>query len=106
MPYNLQAGWLAHEADEWSIRSGNIYAPHYYPNNRKEDLQKVDFSSPMRRKPQALFRALTYIDVDVSHNLRFQLDAIWDESKVGARFFTWEEESKFFCLRGCYIAVI
>ena len=60
----------------------------------------------MSRKPQALFRALTFIDVTIAHYLRFQFDATWDANGVEANFLTWEDESQFYRLQGCYVAVL
>lgn len=105
--YNIQASWLAHEPDDWSIRSGTLESPYFdYSKRAKEFSTKVALSSPMCKRPEYLFHALTFIDVDKSHNLRFQFDASCSESEATAKFLTWEEESRFHCLKGCYIALL
>ena len=104
--YNINASWLAHEIDEPTIRSGNF-------GNTPGPAQTMDykhwhtFTSPMRRRPRKMFFALSSIDVQPHHNIRLHCEAEkWDENGVEGRFFTWLEESKFYALRGSYVAIM
>jgi hypothetical protein len=97
--------WLAHEADDWTIRSG-IIDGGFFPNAVKSCVTDIQYSSPLRRRPEHLFHALTHIDVGTGRcNTRLQYDADWTANGVKANFCTWMDESKFYRMMGCYIAV-
>jgi hypothetical protein len=103
--WNAAATWLAHEADDWSIRSG-IFSNPNHQKVVKEMKERVPFSSPMRRRPQHMFCAFSYLDLYPNHNIRLQFDADWNEKGVDCRIWTWVDESKFYEARGVYVAVL
>lgn len=53
-----------------------------------------------------MFCAFSHIDANPHRNVRLALEASWDETKVEGVFSTWEDESKFVLLTGCYIAIL
>ncbi|EPE32267.1 Agglutinin HPA-like protein [Glarea lozoyensis ATCC 20868] len=105
--YNIRATWLAHEQDQYDIRSGTFETPHHGLIHTREDKLRVGYTSPMRKKPSKMFAAFTYIDVETKTNIRLETRIEgWNERSAEGWFSTWERESRFFCLRGCYIAVL
>jgi hypothetical protein len=104
--YNVGASWIAHEADDWSIRSGFFDNP-YRPNWAAEERSWLSFSSPMRRRPQHMFCAFSYIDVNPHSNIRLGFETPnWNENSVECRMYTWMDESKFNQLKGYYVAIL
>jgi hypothetical protein len=105
--YNICATWLAHEPDQYDIRSGTFEIPHHFPEHAHEDKLRVGYTSPMRKKPSKMFAAFTCIDVENKKNIQLNM-AIedWNERAVEGRVSTWERENRYFCARGCYVAVL
>ncbi|KAH6981604.1 hypothetical protein BKA56DRAFT_731119 [Ilyonectria sp. MPI-CAGE-AT-0026] len=103
--YQIAASWIAHEPDDWTIRSGYFSNP-YDPNLTLVARCTNHYSSPMRRRPSKLFCALSHIDVGPQYNVRLSLTATWDETKVESVLSTWEEQSKFVVLAGSYVAIL
>lgn len=103
--FNFSATWLAHETDDWTIRSGKVDHPLEQGFTRYYKCVRT-FSSPMRRRPKHLFYAYSHLDLYTSRNVRVQLECTWDREKVEAEFSTWHDESKFFLVDGSYVAIL
>lgn len=104
--HNIMTGWLAHAADDWSIRSGVLSTPEPVAGGIKEATSTAAFSPEIRRRPRALFRAFYYIDVPAHENVSLLFDASWDEKEVKGKFSSWNGTSRFFCVKGSYVAVL
>ncbi|KAK3398528.1 hypothetical protein B0T20DRAFT_498418 [Sordaria brevicollis] len=102
--YGMGVSWLAHEPDDWTIRSG-LFDPPLDPNQR-ERFDTREYSSPLRRDPKHMFYALSHIDVHPNKNIRLAMEVRGDYRKADAKFFTWEDESKFYRLKGVYVAAL
>ncbi|KAF5620265.1 ATP synthase subunits region orf 7 [Fusarium sp. NRRL 52700] len=102
--YNLTASWIAHESDEWTIRSGSLDHPVHPPNMTREASGTSTYRTPMPKPPSHVFIAFTHIDVPVQSNIRLDLDANWTQEGITGVFTTWEEESRFYRCEGCYVA--
>ena len=102
----MEAQWLAHEPDDPSIQSGTFDNTNSYPNSTLACNPRVSYNTTMRKKPTDMFRAINYLDIDRSHNIRlkYQLPS-WNEEWVEGWFSTWEEESKWYGFRGVFVAV-
>lgn len=103
--YNLSATWLAHEADDWTIRSGMLEHPFEGKDTRIAQCSRV-FSPPMRRRPKHVFYAFSHIDVHANANIRVKVECQWDQNKIEGTLSTWEEESKFVLLNASYVAIL
>ncbi|KAF0331255.1 ATP synthase subunits region orf 7 [Colletotrichum asianum] len=102
--YNITASWVAHEPDEWSIRSGPLDIA--FDQRQTKDVKLTsDYTFPMKEKPAQLFYAFSHIDVEPDRNLQVDLYATCDEKRVYAEFNTWDNEQGFFQCKGCYIAL-
>ncbi|KAM7210467.1 ATP synthase subunits region orf 7 [Rhypophila decipiens] len=103
--HNLSATWLAHEADDWTIRSGLL--EHPFPGHLSSSQSSWrGFNPPFRRKPKHLFYAFSHIDVHAGANIRLKVECMWDENKVEGIMSTWNDESKFVVLSTSYIALL
>ncbi|KAF5975668.1 agglutinin HPA-like protein [Fusarium bulbicola] len=94
--YNLTVSWIAHESDEWTIRSGSLDHPVNPPSMTREASRTSPYRSPMPKPPSHVFLAFTYIDVPVHSNIRLDLDSSWTHEGITGVFTTWEEESRFY----------
>ncbi|KAH7161674.1 hypothetical protein EDB81DRAFT_351723 [Dactylonectria macrodidyma] len=103
--YGIVASWIAHEPDDWTIRSGTLDHP-FDPNLTRVGRCTKQYSSPLRRRPRKLFYAFSRIDVQPNSEIRLILDATCDEAKVDGVFSTWMEESKFYLCSGSYVAIL
>ncbi|EHK97063.1 hypothetical protein M7I_7205 [Glarea lozoyensis 74030] len=91
--YNIRATWLAHEQDQYDIRSGTFETPHHGLIHTREDKLRVGYTSPMRKKPSKMFAAFTYIDVETKTNIRLETRIEgWNERSAEGWFSTWERE--------------
>lgn len=89
--YDITATWVAHEPDEWSIRSGPLDIA--FDQRQTKDVKLTsDFTFPMKEKPAQLFYAFSHIDVEPDRNLQVDLYANCDEKRVYAEFHTWDNE--------------
>ncbi|EQB44948.1 hypothetical protein CGLO_16243 [Colletotrichum gloeosporioides Cg-14] len=102
--YNITASWVAHEPDEWSIRSGPLDIAFDQRRTKSVKLTR-DYAFPMKEKPACLFYAFSHIDVKPDKNLQVDLYATCDEKRVSAEFNTWDDENGFFQCKGCYVAL-
>lgn len=104
--YTAGASWLAHEADEPSIRSGLFDNP-FRPNWETREDSWQNFSSPFPQKPRHMFAAFSYIDTHPYSNIRLGFDVPeWNERAVRGSMGTWEGESRFNQLKGSYVAIM
>ncbi|CCT73219.1 uncharacterized protein FFUJ_10099 [Fusarium fujikuroi IMI 58289] len=102
--YNLTVSWIAHESDEWTIRSGDLTYPVSPFETTRESSRTESFKSPMSRDPLGIFLAFTYIDAPGNCPIRLNLRSEMTQEGVTGVFSTWEEESRFYRCRGCYFA--
>ncbi|KAF5705136.1 ATP synthase subunits region orf 7 [Fusarium mundagurra] len=101
---NLTVSWIAHESDEWTIRSGSLRHSVYPPNMTREASGTSSYRSPMPKPPSYIFLAFTHIDAPVHSNIRLDLGSNSTQEGMTGVFTTWEEESKFYRCEGCYVA--
>ncbi|KAN0060836.1 hypothetical protein ACQY0O_007495 [Thecaphora frezii] len=103
--YNIVAVWLAHEADDATIRSGALV--HHATGLQAEDTLEQAFESPLACEPRHLWHAFRKIDASPNHDLRIQIEVPErTQKRLTSKVSTWDPESKYYLLEGVYVAII
>ncbi|PWY97399.1 hypothetical protein BCV70DRAFT_67016 [Testicularia cyperi] len=102
IPYDISVNWLAHNADDTTIRSGRLEF-----GGGTNVSASGNYDSRFSQRPRFLWYGFCTLDLRNGVNLRIRMDVdSWTESAVSARASTWANESEFYNAKGIYVAFL
>ena len=107
LPYDIGAWWIAHAANDPTIRSGQWLGPDHGNGWVRKDSSFISYSSPMITKPRAMFIGLNHVNMSGGHNHRIACDVNrYDHQGVEIEITSWQEENKWHQVGASYIAFL